>query len=306
MIESKTFIMSEYDFDDNSREFDADRDSDEDTEDASETDMAKQEQEYTEIKEQMYQDKLANLKKQLQQLQDETHPEYLRRLKKLEQAYQERLFLNEAFQCYEIERVEAEYISEKKAAVWEFEDKKVELRENLIAELEEKKRIIENERSNIELTGDSIEVKPVTTRKLRRRPNEPLPVPEKRRKASPAQLNYLLDENDILEDLKILNKGKLSPVGSKQEGNETVAHCDHSGSAVEAKIEDGKLYFEKKWYFRGQPVFIENKDVGKFNAVISTVASSEIWVKRVPENSKLRIHLSQFQKGKYSIRRRTP
>ncbi|XP_076339634.1 sin3 histone deacetylase corepressor complex component SDS3 isoform X6 [Tachypleus tridentatus] len=286
MIVIKTFIMSEYDFDDNSREFDADRDSDEDTEDASETDMAKQEQEYTEIKEQMYQDKLANLKKQLQQLQDETHPEYLRRLKKLEQAYQERLFLNEAFQCYEIERVEAEYISEKKAAVWEFEDKKVELRENLIAELEEKKRIIENERSNIELTGDSIEVKPVTTRKLRRRPNEPLPVPEKRRKASP--------------------EGKLSPVGSKQEGNETVSHCDHSGSAVEAKIEDGKLYYEKKWYFRGQPVFIENKDVGKFNAVISTVASSEIWVKRVPENSKLRIHLSQFQKGKYSIRRRTP
>ncbi|XP_076339633.1 sin3 histone deacetylase corepressor complex component SDS3 isoform X5 [Tachypleus tridentatus] len=291
MIVIKTFIMSEYDFDDNSREFDADRDSDEDTEDASETDMAKQEQEYTEIKEQMYQDKLANLKKQLQQLQDETHPEYLRRLKKLEQAYQERLFLNEAFQCYEIERVEAEYISEKKAAVWEFEDKKVELRENLIAELEEKKRIIENERSNIELTGGksfyySIEVKPVTTRKLRRRPNEPLPVPEKRRKASP--------------------EGKLSPVGSKQEGNETVSHCDHSGSAVEAKIEDGKLYYEKKWYFRGQPVFIENKDVGKFNAVISTVASSEIWVKRVPENSKLRIHLSQFQKGKYSIRRRTP
>ncbi|XP_076339636.1 sin3 histone deacetylase corepressor complex component SDS3 isoform X8 [Tachypleus tridentatus] len=190
MIVIKTFIMSEYDFDDNSREFDADRDSDEDTEDASETDMAKQEQEYTEIKEQMYQDKLANLKKQLQQLQDETHPEYLRRLKKLEQAYQERLFLNEAFQCYEIERVEAEYISEKKAAVWEFEDKKVELRENLIAELEEKKRIIENERSNIELTGDSIEVKPVTTRKLRRRPNEPLPVPEKRRVNFP-----LLDQN---------------------------------------------------------------------------------------------------------------
>ncbi|GBM16314.1 hypothetical protein AVEN_194054-1 [Araneus ventricosus] len=32
---------------------------------------------------------------------------------------------------------------------------------------------------------DSMEVKPVTTRKLRRRPNDPLPVPEKRRKTLP-------------------------------------------------------------------------------------------------------------------------
>ncbi|PRD23994.1 UNVERIFIED_CONTAM: Sin3 histone deacetylase corepressor complex component SDS3 [Trichonephila clavipes] len=31
----------------------------------------------------------------------------------------------------------------------------------------------------------SMEVKPVTTRKLRRRPNDPLPVPEKRRKTLP-------------------------------------------------------------------------------------------------------------------------
>lgn len=32
---------------------------------------------------------------------------------------------------------------------------------------------------------DSMEVKPVTTRKLRRRPNDPLPLPEKRRKTIP-------------------------------------------------------------------------------------------------------------------------
>ena len=31
---------------------------------------------------------------------------------------------------------------------------------------------------------DSVEVKPAVTRKLRRRPNDPLPAPEKRRKTS--------------------------------------------------------------------------------------------------------------------------
>jgi Sds3-like. len=38
----------------------------------------------------MYQDKLASLKKQLQQLKDGTHPEYNRKLKKLDAAFKER------------------------------------------------------------------------------------------------------------------------------------------------------------------------------------------------------------------------
>ena len=45
--------------------------------------------------------------------------------------------------------------------------------EQLIAELEEKQKLIEAERHNMELTGDSMEMKPITTRKLRRRANEP-------------------------------------------------------------------------------------------------------------------------------------
>lgn len=49
--------------------------------------------------------------------------------------------------------MERNYIKEKKAAVKEFDDKKVELKENLIAELEEKKKMIENEKLTMELTG---------------------------------------------------------------------------------------------------------------------------------------------------------
>ncbi|RWS14889.1 sin3 histone deacetylase corepressor complex component SDS3-like isoform X2 [Dinothrombium tinctorium] len=156
-----------------------------DTEDASETDMIRFEGEFTEIKEQMYLDKLNNLRDQLMQLEEGTHPEFLRKIKKLEAIYQERLWLNEAFLAFETERIEKEYISEKKAAVREFENRKIELKENLILELEEKRKAIENERITLELTSDSIESKPVTTRKLRRRPNEPLPMPEKRKRGSP-------------------------------------------------------------------------------------------------------------------------
>lgn len=57
------------------------------------------------------------------------------------------------FSFPQTEQVERNYIKEKKAAVKEFEDKKVELKENLIAELEEKKKMIENEKLTMELTG---------------------------------------------------------------------------------------------------------------------------------------------------------
>lgn len=190
-------------------------DSDEDTEDASESEIPKHEYDYsnnsnniTELREQMYLDKLSNLREQLYQLDAGVHPEFLRQLKRVEMQRQDRLMLNEAFQLYEMERVEREYVNEKKAALREFEDRKIELRESLILELEDRRRMIENERLSMELLSDCVDSKPVTTRKLRRRPNEPIPVPDKRRRTSPAQLNHQLEERDIQEDLKAMGNRK--------------------------------------------------------------------------------------------------
>lgn len=180
--------------------------SDEDTEDASETDMLKYDGEYTEIKEQIYQDKLASLKEQLRQIETNTHPEYVKRWTRVNQVYEERMQLNDAFLAFETERIEKEYINEKRAAVREFEERKSDLKESIIAELEEKKRQIESERTSIELTSEGSEPKPITTRKLRRRPNDPVPLPEKRKRGPPTTLNQLLEDSEISEDIKNINK----------------------------------------------------------------------------------------------------
>lgn len=90
----------------------------------------------------MYQDKLATLKKQLQQLKDGTHAEYNRKNKVLESDYKDRILLNTVHKSYLMELVERNFISEMKAAAKECEEKRVELRENLISEYEEKRRII--------------------------------------------------------------------------------------------------------------------------------------------------------------------
>ena len=180
--------------------------SDEDTEDASETDMLQYDGEYTEIKEQIYQDKLAGLKEQLRQVENNTHPEYLKRAARVKQVYEERLLLNDAFLAFETERIEKEYLNEKRAAVREFDERKSDLKESIIAELEEKKRQIEAERTSIELTNEGSEPKPITTRKLRRRPNDPVPLPEKRKRGPPTTLNQLLEDSEINEDIKAINK----------------------------------------------------------------------------------------------------
>ncbi|XP_043259930.1 sin3 histone deacetylase corepressor complex component SDS3 isoform X8 [Colletes gigas] len=293
---STMYCQDDYDIDEDNEEYlEDDRDaeeqdeSDEDTEEASETDLGKSE-EYTEIKEQVYQDKLASLKKQLQQLKDGTHPEYNRKLKRLEAQYKERLRLNTIYRDYLTEWVERDYILEKKAAVKEFEEKKIDLKENLLTDMEEKRKMIESDRHTMELTGDSMEVKPVMTRKLRRRPNDPVPEKvEKRRKPPPAQLNYLLDEKEIESDLKAISRGKVLTTVRKP---------------VETRIEDGKLLHERRWFHRGQPVYVEGKDLTRFAANISAIGTEAIWVKKVSDGSKVRIYISQLSRGKISIKRR--
>ncbi|XP_072921551.1 sin3 histone deacetylase corepressor complex component SDS3 [Hemitrygon akajei] len=304
------------------------------TEDASETDIANKQddEDYLEVKEQMYQEKLTSLKRQLQQLQEGTLQEYQKRMKKLDQQYKERIRNAELFLQLETEQVERNYIKEKKAAVKEFEDKKIELKENLIAELEEKKKMIENERLTMELTGDSMEVKPIMTRKLRRRPNDPVPIPDKRRKPAPAQLNYLLTDEQIMEDLRTLNK-QLKMLAQKIQCLPSVTGhvCTHlsqlkspkrpaspsspehlpstpaesPAQRYEARIEDGKLYYDKRWYHKSQAIYLESKENTKIGCVISSVGTNEIWVRKTSDSTKMRIYLGQLHRGVFIIRRRS-
>ncbi|KAB5528732.1 hypothetical protein PHYPO_G00143570 [Pangasianodon hypophthalmus] len=290
--------------DDDDRSFRG-RDSEEDTEDASETDLAKHdEDDYVELKEQMYQDKLASLKRQLQQLQEGTLQEYQKRMKKLDQQYKERLRNADLFLQLETEQVERNYIKEKKAAVKEFDDKKVELKENLIAELEEKKKMIENEKLTMELTGDSMEVKPIMTRKLRRRPNDPVPIPDKRRKPAPDILYDLQSNIFHISHPKTLKSPKRPASPSSPEHLPTTP-MESPTQRYEARIEDGKLYYDKRWYHKSQAIYLESKDNTKISCVISSVGTSEIWVRKTSDSTKMRIYLGQLQRGAFLIRRRS-
>ncbi|KAJ8725929.1 hypothetical protein PYW08_004112 [Mythimna loreyi] len=291
-------------------------DSDEDTEEASETDIPNND-EPLEVKEQLYQDKLANLKKQLQQLEDGIHPEFLRRVKRLEHQLHERLRINKIYREHMYDVVEREYIAEKKAAAKEFEEKKIELRENLLNDFEDKRKMIESERHSMELNGDSMEVKPVMKRILRRRANEPAPAPEKRRKPLTTTLTFQLDERDIDADLRAIARHDarapaapaISAMQPRKHLNSTTSFCSgdspvrESGETTETRVEDGKLLYERRWYHRGQSVSVEGRDMPKFPGHIHAITDEAIWVKKT-NLERVRIYISQLARGKITLKRR--
>ncbi|XP_037077850.1 sin3 histone deacetylase corepressor complex component SDS3-like [Pollicipes pollicipes] len=283
---------------------------DEDTDDASETgSQHRGEGEVTEIKERVYQDKLANLKAQLQQLKEGSHPDYNKKLRRLDFQHRERIRVTELWYQYEKRLIETECERDRRALSREMDERRCELRESLLAELEDKRRHVEMEKASMEITGDSMDMKPLPTRKLRRRPNDPVPAQEKRRKPVSNQLNFQLDEKQMEDDLRLIAKGKLAPQPPAKkssflpEGSVSSAAATAAANS-EVRIEDNKLFLERKWFHRGQPVYVESRDNSRYSAVISAIQSDAVWVRKTADNSKARIYLSHLQRGKCSIKRR--
>ena len=54
-----------------------------------------------------------------------------------------------------------------------------------------------------------------------------------------------------------------------------------------AKIEDGKLFYEKRWLRPFQYMTVDWKDRPSYEAVISVIGSEAIWVRKVGDNAKV-------------------
>ena len=72
----------------------------------------------------------------------------------------------------------------------------------------------------------------------------------------------------------------------------------------DCRIEEGKLFYEKRWFRRGQSVQVEGSKGEKFPAMISAIGGEAIWVRNSANGTKKRIYLSQLTKGKYILKQR--
>ncbi|KAL5016824.1 hypothetical protein ScPMuIL_006413 [Solemya velum] len=102
-----------------------------------------------------------------------------------------------------------------------------------------------------------------------------------------------------MEDLRYIQKVSGKPINKKP--NPPASPVENLS---DIKIDDGRLYYDKRWFHRNQPVFVESKENGKTSGVIASVGTQEIWIRKTTDNSRVRIYLSQLQKGKFILRRR--
>ncbi|NXX77075.1 SDS3 deacetylase, partial [Urocolius indicus] len=290
-----------------------------DTEDASETDLAKHEEEdFVEMKEQMYQDKLASLKRQLQQLQEGTLQEYQKRMKKLDQQYKERIRNagNMKENLYSLSAVPAWMLEAiTKESNFLYEREKIIFLVLCVRKLLLLTSFLVLSAFQLHYFTDSMEVKPIMTRKLRRRPNDPVPIPDKRRKPAPdillqsrwGAICIAFEASELPASILLCRKeiSLLFSASPSSPEHLPATPAESPAQRFEARIEDGKLYYDKRWYHKSQAIYLESKENTKISCVISSVGANEIWVRKTSDSTKMRIYLGQLQRGVFVIRRRS-
>ncbi|NXY45426.1 SDS3 deacetylase, partial [Ceuthmochares aereus] len=257
----------------------------------------------------MYQDKLASLKRQLQQLQEGTLQEYQKRMKKLDQQYKERIrnagklhtTLIDVFHNNQREMMVLLAFKEKELA------KSSSASKGMLLLLTPFPLVLSA--LQLHYFTDSMEVKPIMTRKLRRRPNDPVPIPDKRRKPAPdillrSRCKMLVFEASMLPSSLLFFSLLFSASPSSPE-HLPATPAESPAQRFEARIEDGKLYYDKRWYHKSQAIYLESKENTKISCVISSVGANEIWVRKTSDSTKMRIYLGQLQRGVFVIRRRS-
>ncbi|XP_059999415.1 breast cancer metastasis-suppressor 1-like protein isoform X3 [Lagenorhynchus albirostris] len=277
--------------------------------------MSNLEKQFTDLKDQLYKERLSQVDAKLQEVIAGKAPEYLEPLATLQENMQIRtkvagiyreLCLESVKNKYECEIQASRQHCERLQQIYEnpqchfpcdqmHQSEKLLLYDTVQSELEEKIRRLEEDRHSIDITSELWNDE-LQSRKKRKDPFSP----DKKKPVvvSGPYIVYMLQDLDILEDWTTIRKAMatLGPHRVKTEPPVKLEKHLHS-----ARSEEGRLYYDGEWYIRGQTICIDKKDECPTSAVITTINHDEVWFKR-PDGSKSKLYISQLQKGKYSIK----
>ncbi|XP_036307992.1 breast cancer metastasis-suppressor 1-like protein isoform X2 [Pipistrellus kuhlii] len=257
--------------------------------------MSNLEKQFTDLKDQLYKERLSQVDAKLQEVIAGKAPEYLEPLATLQENMQIRTKVAGIYRELCLESVKNKYECEIQASRQHCESEKLLLYDTVQSELEEKIRRLEEDRHSIDITSELWNDE-LQSRKKRKDPFSP----DKKKPVvvSGPYIVYMLQDLDILEDWTTIRKAMatLGPHRVKTEPPVKLEKHLHS-----ARSEEGRLYYNGEWYIRGQTICIDRKDECPTSAVITTINHDEVWFKR-PDGSKSKLYISQLQKGKYSIK----
>ncbi|XP_027729653.1 breast cancer metastasis-suppressor 1-like protein [Vombatus ursinus] len=257
--------------------------------------MSDLEKQFTDLRDQLYKERLSQVDAKLREVIAGKAPEYLEPLATLQENTRIRTKVAGIYRELCLESATNKYECEIQASRQHRESEKLLLCDTIQSELEEKIRRLEEDRHSIDVTSELWHDE-LQSRKKRKNPFSP-----DRKKpvvVSGPYIVYMLQDLDILEDWTTIRKAMATLGAHRIKAEPPVKLEKHLHSA---KSEEGRLYYDGEWYIRGQTICIDKKDECPTSAIITTINHDEVWFKR-SDGSKSKLYISQLQKGKYSIK----
>ncbi|XP_028996911.1 breast cancer metastasis-suppressor 1-like protein-A isoform X1 [Betta splendens] len=261
--------------------------------------MTTLEKQFTDLKEQLYKERLSQVDIKLQEVMAGCAQEYLEPLANLQENMQIRTKVAGIYRELCLESVKNKYECEIQAACQHWESEKLLLFDTVQSELEEKIRRLEEDRHSIDITSE-LWNDGLHARKNKKK--DPF-CPVKKKKpvvVSGPYIVYMLQDLDILEDWTAIRKAmaSLGPHRVKVDAAPATKPDRHHHVA---RSEDGRLFYDNQWYCRGQTICINRKDDYPTSAIITTISNDEVCYKRL-DGTKSKLYVSQLQKGKCTIK----
>ncbi|XP_048475554.1 breast cancer metastasis-suppressor 1 homolog [Rhincodon typus] len=281
--------------------------------------MSDLEKQFTDLKEQLYKERLSQVEAKLDEVIAGKATEYLEPLAVLQKNMKIRTEVAGVYKDLCLEVIRNRYECELQGARQHLESEKLLLFDNMRNELLERIQRLEEDKQSIDITSEwwNEEV-----RGKRNKKKCDTFKPEKKKKAATVSgpyIVYMLRDIDILEDWAAIKKAKAVVAQQKRKSDGTNTEAAHGKKAKAssqvindtalpkqekhlylAKCEDGRLFYEGDWYSKGQSIILEIKDEAPSHATITAVSTGEVWLRRL-DGSKTKLYVSQLQKGKYSI-----
>ncbi|KAF1376351.1 hypothetical protein PFLUV_G00210620 [Perca fluviatilis] len=277
--------------------------------------MTTLEKQFTDLKEQLYKERLSQVDIKLQEVMAGCAQEYLEPLANLQENMQIRTKVAGIYRELCLESVKNKYECEIQAACQHWESEKLLLFDTVQSELEEKIRRLEEDRHSIDITSE-LWNDGLQSRKNKKK--DPF-CPVKKKKpvvvsdilfplSCPCLIPLIIHPHhmwlqpfnlDILEDWTAIRKAMASLGPHRVKVYVPAVKPDRHHHVV--RFEDGRLFYDNQWYCRGQAICINRKDEYPTSAIITTMNNDEVWFKRL-DGTKSKLYISQLQKGKYTIK----
>uniref|UniRef100_M4AWI2 BRMS1 like transcriptional repressor b n=1 Tax=Xiphophorus maculatus TaxID=8083 RepID=M4AWI2_XIPMA len=264
--------------------------------------MTTLEKQFTDLKEQLYKERLSQVEIKLQEVMAGCAQEYLEPLANLQENMQIRTKVAGIYKDLCLESVKNKYECEIQAACQHWESEKLLLFDTVQSELEEKIRRLEEDRHSIDITSELWNDGLQARKNKKKDPFCPV------KKKKPVVVSDILSSFPslivLLSILLILTLEGFTqcfvlffPFLFRWKVPAVKPDRHHHV----ARSEEGRLFYDNQWYCRGQTICINRKDEFPTSAIITTINNDEVWFKRL-DGTKSKLYISQLQKGKYTIK----